>query len=248
MFSRQLFLAISALAMFALVVLLPVSAQFVNPDLDDVLDNPQEYVGKTVTIEGEVDRVYSNSTFAIEDDADLFGEDHILVITVSPNATVSNLDSDDMEATVGSLKEGKLVRATGTIRMFDRTALETDFGTMALGDLPAEFDSSRPVLIIGAQERAAAVITEEETEITEAAPLPVPEPTPEVEEMDTEEVEAPVEEYEVEEPEEPAPVEEAEEEPDMEEGETLPATATGLPLLALIGLASITLGFVARRR
>jgi hypothetical protein len=250
MFSKISFFGVAATVMFALFAIVPLSAQFMNPTVDDVLDNPSEYLNKEVTLEGEVDRVYSDRTFAMEDDADVFGEDHILIISVMPTVAVANLDDNDMEVTnINDLKEGKLVRASGVVRMFDRAALETEFGTLSVGELPANFDSSRPVLILGAREYLASKVVTEEEELVAELPEPV---APEIE-TDTAPDMEPVEPEPVEPVEEAAPVEE---EPVMEqdtpadttETEELPRTATGLPLVGLIGFFSTALGLALRRR
>ncbi|MBI4471793.1 MAG: hypothetical protein HY646_03930, partial [Acidobacteria bacterium] len=128
-------------------------------------------------------------------------------------------------------------------------ALESEFGSLNLTGIPDRFDASTPVLVMGAREFAtsrATALTQEETAVIEPAPLPETEIETDMEpEVDTDVYETvPAEPMEPAEDLEPA----LPEDEDMEEGETLPATATGLPLLALIGLASITLGFVARRR
>jgi hypothetical protein len=42
--------------------------------VDDVLDDPQHYVRQELTLEGEIDHIYSSTTFAMEDDQDLIGD------------------------------------------------------------------------------------------------------------------------------------------------------------------------------
>lgn len=236
-----------------------------NPTVDHVLDHPEDFEGQEVTLEGEIDHIYSPTTFAIEDDQDLFGEDQILAVSVMPVATRSTcatvseecpgqakvsekpscLDCPSHEAREkpsentpcgvtgnqsttttktttttttstnpdlspipavevvrlhdGEWDEGKLVSATGTIRMFDCAALQQEFGTIDWGSAPLEKFEGQPVLIIGARQYLAlkqqptpeevAVVTEEEKvevpepapappPVVEPAPAPVPEPAP----------------------------------------------------------------------
>jgi len=253
-----------------------------NPTVDDVLDEPQDYVGQEVTLQGEIDHIYSPTTFAIEDDQDLFGEDQILVVSVMPVATrpaatnatkdccadnancphkeaTRNCDSTSSQSTRttttttssdlspipavevvqlhdGEWDEGKLVSATGTICMFDRAALEQQFGTIDWGSAPLDTFEGQPVLVIGAQQYTAmkqrqapeelAVVIIEEEKVPEPAPAPPPvvEPAPE-----------------------PAPIPEAAPEPTPAPMETLPRTASPLSAIGLTGLLSLLAGFGFRK-
>lgn len=246
--------------MFALVAIIPVSAQFMNPDVDDVLDNPSEYVNKEIVVESEVDRVLSDNAFVLEDDADVFGEDHLLVISVSPDRTVNNLD-DESEVSISSLKEGKIAQVSGQIRMFNRAELEREFGTLNLGTIDEyNFDESQPVLVMGAREHAAAalVIEEEITEVPSTTDEEVyTEPSmddSDMEPMETEPVE-PVEPEIDQDTDVDADIDaDVDTDVDQDTGtmgttddsERLPATATGLPAVGLIGMLSMALGFAIR--
>ena len=222
--------------------------------VDDILDDPQHYVGEEVVLEGEIDHIYSTTTLAMEDDQDLIGDDQILIISVMPTGATPAAQtstgaaaSDDDLAPVpaveavrlvdGEYKEGKIVAATGTIRMFDRAALEQEFGNLDLGSATAAEFENKPVLLMGARqyaelkqkqvEQQAAVTppAQPEAEVTEPAPATEP-PTPEPEER----AEA--------EPQEPA----AEPEPTTEIAEALPRTASPFPALGLAGLLSLLAG------
>jgi hypothetical protein len=250
MFSKNLFIGACAAMMFALVAIVPVSAQFMNPDVDDVLDNPSEFVNKDVTLEGEVDKVYSDRVFAIEDDADIFGEDHILAISVLPNTMIQDLDRK-ITVAISDLKEGKIARASGTIRMFDRAALESEFGAFNVTNLPANFDASQPVLIIGAREYLAQkrreALDAEQVAALPPPPAPMPERMPETLPTEQPTVEEPAQTTQVEEPvvDDVATEDEA---PAMNEETALPKTASPIPFLGLLGAASLAAGFVLRRR
>jgi hypothetical protein len=242
-----------------------------NPTVDNVLDHPERYVGQEVTLEGEIDHIYSPTTFAMEDDQDLIGDDQILMISVMPVATRSTTTtkngnesttttvsvSRDMTAIPAvevvrlverKFDEGKIVSATGMIRMFDRAALEQEFGTIDFGSAPLDKFKGEPVLVIGARQYAelkqqpepeqVAAVVKEETTITQPVPEPevvVPAPAPEP---------APIPEAAPEAAPEPQPQEPAAVEPAQEE--SLPRTASPIPAVGLTGLLSLLVGLGIR--
>jgi hypothetical protein len=217
-----------------------------NPTVDDVLDDPTHYEGEVVTLEGEVDRVYKSSLFFMEDDQDLFGEDQILILSVMP----------DEVRVDGELSEGKLVRATGTVRMMNRSQLEQEFGPLDWSGIDAQRLSKleadqEPVLIMGATEFAARRVRQEEAA---AAPV-VPEPPapPEIAPVEPPETIVEPEPQPAPEPVEPGistqePVDQpaAQDETLGRDTQGLPATATPLPLVALTGLLSLMTGLGIR--
>jgi hypothetical protein len=238
MLSNWIKYSLLTVVVVGLVFTLPAVAQKIGsspkqyshlPTVKQVLDHPDRYIGQELTLDGEVDDVFSPAAFAVENDNNIFfwGEGRVLVLSVWPAATVSR----------GELREGKYVEATGTLRWFNRAELEREFGTIDFGTTPMnKFDSQDPVLIMGAREFAAnqrTVVIEEAVVIPPPAPAPepvveaAPPPPPPVEP-------APAPEPVVEPPPAPAPAPE------------LPRTATPLPLLALAGLFSMAAGFGMR--
>jgi hypothetical protein len=235
-----------------------------NPNTDDVLDHPNLYAGREATLEGRVDHIYSPTTFAMQDNYDLIGGDRILMISVMPagaksGATVTTgRDADTPTPAIelvqrlqNDFKEGKIIRATGTVRMFDRAALEQEFGTIDFGSTPLDKFNNQPVLLLGAREYAmfqqrkqaeqqAQVITPPPAPAPppEAAPPPpapvppAPEPAPPAPEVQP----TP----------EPAPAIAPEPEPPVQTQPTLPRTATPMPLIALTGLMALALGMGIR--
>jgi hypothetical protein len=190
--------------------------------VDDVLDDPDKYVGRLVTLEGEIDHIRSGSTFVMEDDQDLFGEDHLLIVSIMSGVTAD-----------GEMEEGKLVRATGVIRYFDRAGLEREFGTLDLGIDSLDEFANQPVLVMGTREYAAAHQPQQTAAVIEPAPLEPPAfvPEPFVEP-------APIPEPEKVEP--PPPVY-------LKPEEVLPTTGSPLPGVGLAGALSLLLGFALRR-
>jgi hypothetical protein len=224
--------------------------------VDDVLDDPQHFVGEELTLEGEVDHIFSATMFAMEDDQDLIGDDQILMMSVMPAGAVrtstgtgtSNQGTNPVPAVEvvelidGEFREGKLVRATGTIRMFDRAALEREFGTIDFGSASLDEFENEPVLVMGARQFAELQGQRVEQQVV-VIPPPAPAPEPEVIEP---EIAEPAPEVAP-----PAPVPEelpaAEPEPTFEEEEALPQTATPLPAIGLAGLLSVLAGLGIRR-
>jgi hypothetical protein len=103
-----------------------------SAEVHDVIDNPCDYLNREVIVQSEVDRVLSDRSFVLETDNQVFGEDHLLVISGSPDCTVYNLD-DEAEVPIGSLDEGDEAQASGVVRMFNRSELERNYGTLDLG-------------------------------------------------------------------------------------------------------------------
>ena len=223
--------------------------------VDDILDDPQHYVGEEVTLEGEIDHIYSTTVLAMEDDQDLIGEDQILILSVMPvgaasaaRASTGAATSDDLKAVPavevvrlvdGEYREGKIVEATGTIRMFDRATLEQEFGHLDLGSATAaEFDN-KPVLVMGA--RQYADLRQRQVEQQAAVIPPVSQPKPQVTEParpPEPALESTAPEPVTAEPQEPV----AEPEPSEEIAEALPRTATPLPAVGLAGFLSLLAG------
>ncbi len=102
--------------------------------VDDIKDKPLQYVGRTMTVAGEVDKVFADNTFEIEGDG-IIWEKKLLVLTKSPVkfGPTSVRDDDDV-----------VVR--GTIKQMAPAALEAELGR----DLPAEVEqkyADQPVLV-----------------------------------------------------------------------------------------------------
>src|SRR5436190_12647363 len=84
-----------------------------NIKLDTVLNHPENYFGKTVTVEGEMHRTFSDKVFSIEDD-DFLRDDDLLIITNSSKSEVAKPVKE-------SIAEGKDVCVTGVIQPFHRS-------------------------------------------------------------------------------------------------------------------------------
>jgi len=238
-----------------------------NPNTDDVLDYPNLYKGRVVTLEGRVDNLYSPTTFAMQDNYDLIQSDRILMISVMPvgakvttTTTTTTTPTTTTTTTIAEAERlkpvpavemvqllqngfsrGKIIRATGTVRMFDRAALEQEFGPIDFGSTPLEKYANEPVLVLGANEFAQ--FQQQNRVVQEAAVIPPP-PAPEVvESAPRPEAPLPAPEPEV----QPAPAPQiAQAEPEVTTPTRLPKTASPFPLLGFGGLLALFAGLWIR--
>lgn len=116
--------------------------------LDDLEDNAQKYIGKTVSVDAEIEEVYGPRVFTIDESnwGDLEGE--ILVYVPTTLAAL--------------VKENDRVTITGTVKPFVRAEVEREWGWLGL-DPEVEIElSKKPVLvasrIVGGDNNVAMVI------------------------------------------------------------------------------------------
>jgi hypothetical protein len=205
--------------------------------LGDMLNHAEDYLGKTITVDGEMHRQFTDKVFTIEDDGFIQDRD-MLVISVSPMA-------ESVIPLEGSFDRGKKVRVTGVLRPYDRGKLECLYGPLALESREGHSFTKNPVLIIGYKEppkRAAANLPPIERSKSAAA-LPTLTPPAAPETVAPAAPAAP--ETAAGTPETPAPA--AKEKP-----AELPRTAGELQLIGLTGgmslLAASIIHFSGRRR
>jgi hypothetical protein len=102
-------------------------------DLSDLEKNPAKYLGKTLTVNGEVDAVLGPKLFEIDEPNWVDPDREVLVYTDAPLAAL--VDENDR------------VTVTGTLMPFAEVKLERDWGFSSLGpDVKAKI-STRPVLV-----------------------------------------------------------------------------------------------------
>ena len=125
------------------------NAQGTPVQIDDLEENPGQYIGKTVSVDAEVEEVFGPRIFTIDERnwGDLDGE--VLVFVPSPLAA---LVRDDDRITV-----------TGTLKRFVEVELDKEWGWLGLDDKELEVElSKRPVLvasrIVGGNNSAALVL------------------------------------------------------------------------------------------
>ncbi|MBF2005210.1 MAG: hypothetical protein IGS49_07000 [Chlorogloeopsis fritschii C42_A2020_084] len=104
----------------------------------EISEQPQKYYNKVIAVPAEVERIYSPSAFALEDDT-LLGDNPLLVLVT------------DQIKEKAPIKQGERIVATGTLRPFVVTELERDYNfgwnQQLRGQLEKEYNT-RPVLIV----------------------------------------------------------------------------------------------------
>ena len=186
--------------------------------LDTVLNHPNDYFGKTVTVEGEMHRTFSDRVFSIEDD-DFLRDDDLLIITNASKAEVVKPVKD-------SIEEGEDVCVTGVIQPFHRTEMESKFGPLNIESRASHYKEGSAVMIIERAKQEAAATLDREKPLSTPEAEPVTEPAPNQLETKSQETKS----------EEPS----RESQPAVTDNErNLPATASPLPLIGLSGALSL---------
>jgi hypothetical protein len=194
--------------------------------LDTLIEDQEQYYGKTVTVEGEMHRIFTDHVFTIEDD-DFLRDDDVLIISDVPRAQA-------VDALEDSIEPGKDVRVTGFVHKYDKAQLECLYGPLNTESREGHSFTKSPVLIV-----------QKLSEVATAAPEPVPAPLPEFEAAEPAPAPEPAELAPAEPAAELEPAAEPEaaatpEEADVDQqNDALPATASGIPMIGLLGLLSL---------
>lgn len=114
----------------------------------DLVGNPQRYVGQTVTVEADVEEVWTPYAFSLDEDAPLAGGVDRDLLVFSPKA--ANL------AAIDDRWIDNRARVTGTVRTMSVVELEREIGWDLDPELEAELEDVRPVLIASTVARADA--------------------------------------------------------------------------------------------
>ncbi|MDB9528449.1 hypothetical protein PN498_20830 [Oscillatoria sp. CS-180] len=104
------------------------------PDPDDINERPEDYYGKRIAVEGEVDLVMSDNVITLDEEV-LFGEEDLLV--VSPDTAIA-------------YPQGEEVVVTGTLRPFVYAEFDRDYELTWDIELQQEVEAeyeSRPVFV-----------------------------------------------------------------------------------------------------
>jgi hypothetical protein len=151
--------------------------------LDDLIDKQDQFIGKIVTVEGEMHRIFSERVFTIEDD-DLLRDDDVLIISDVPRQQA-------VVALENSIDPGKNVRVTGFVHKYDQKELECLYGPLQTESREGHSFTKSPVLIVqrvqaaeaqapsevpqglaAAEEREAQAPAPERAPVEQAAALP----------------------------------------------------------------------------
>lgn len=103
------------------------------PTTEQVAERPVQYLGKELTLIGEVDEVYGDRAFELEGDGWI--DDSLLVLTRSP-----------VRLSGGMLKDDDRVSVTGTVRSFMVAELERELGWDLTPELEIEWRSKNALV------------------------------------------------------------------------------------------------------
>jgi len=185
--------------------------------LDTVLNHPEDYFGKTVTVEGEMHRTFSEKVFSIEDD-DFLRDDDLLIITNSSKADV-------VKPVKESIEEGEDVCVTGVIKPFHRAEMESQFGPLNIESRAGHYPEGSPVMIIESAKADTASTFDRDKPLTASEAQPVAEPVPG--ELESKSAESSTSTSEV------------SREREAGTRNELPATGSPIPLIGVTGLLSM---------
>src|SRR5947207_1842685 len=148
----------TTIAMLALLIFsVSVSAQE-SVTVDKIVNHPDQYLGKTVTLQTEMGEVYGSNVAAIEN-KEFFNKRKMLVVSSSPL----------QEIVPKPISEENKVQLTGEVRMFNADELKQEFGITLSQDVQDKF-KDKPVLIIKKQVvEQKAQIEQQPAEITPTA-------------------------------------------------------------------------------
>jgi hypothetical protein len=114
--------------------LIPVGVDQILDGNDDIDENPSAFVGRNVITWGEVTRILSSNAFILDYGGGFLGmlNNKILVLQPSLGATPLTL--------------GNRMEVIGTIRLFNRSQLESELGASLSKDLFQDYQN-KPVLV-----------------------------------------------------------------------------------------------------
>ena len=118
----------------------PNADQPIVVSMMELRSNAAMYYGKTVTVDGELHRMFTDKVFTIEGGD--FGHDFdVLIVSTAPKADV-------LTPLEGSLEPDKDVRVTGVVAPYDRGGLECAYGPLNVESHEGSSFTKSPVLII----------------------------------------------------------------------------------------------------
>jgi hypothetical protein len=161
----------STFFVFSLIVFncMTANAQGMTTTVDDITDNPNQFIGKTVTVTAEVEEVLSSQIVVIEDD-EIFQEE-MLVLSASPISSI----------VLSPVKENDDSTFTGVVRIFNANELHEELG-LNFDEKQIKKYSGKPVLILSPQTTVSTAVIEEKTEVETTKVEQEPEPEPEKQE------------------------------------------------------------------
>lgn len=117
----------------------------------DLLKSPAEYIGKTVSISGEVDRIFGPRSFTVGGEE--FGQS-LLIVSEDSIAPVGGRTAEIPAA------ENDIVQVTGVVRRFDSTAFRKKYDVQLPSDAVSEFQGHPVVAALqGSQAMHGVVVS-----------------------------------------------------------------------------------------
>ena len=110
-----------------------VGKEAAKVDLDELEDKPEKFLGKTVTVEGEVDRILGPHLFTIDERNWADPERELPVVVPDPFAAIVRTDAP--------------VRVTGTVQKIPIAQIEKEYGFLRNDPKIRAEVETRPVLV-----------------------------------------------------------------------------------------------------
>jgi hypothetical protein len=105
----------------------------------DIMDNPTQYIGDTVTVEADVEEVLGTYAFVLdEDDPIAGGIDNDLMVFSAKSAMLADIDDQWLN---------NRVRVTGVVRQATVAEIEREVEWDLTPDVETKVDGTKPVLI-----------------------------------------------------------------------------------------------------
>lgn len=123
----------------AAVIPMPLEAATEGITITDITGNPGGYLGKQVTVRGEVEEVVHPQVFSLDEDVPLAGgvDNDLLVVSSAQSAPA-----------VTEAMKGEVLTVAGTVRAFITAEIERKYGLGLDPELVVEYEG-RPVIIAG---------------------------------------------------------------------------------------------------
>lgn len=107
----------------------------IAPEPGEIAANPSQYYGQTLAVTGEIETVYGENTFTLDED-ELFGGQDLLVVVTNP--------------TEASIQDNETVAVTGELLAFTVADFERDYDLTWDLDIQKQLEAeytNRPVLV-----------------------------------------------------------------------------------------------------
>lgn len=107
----------------------------IAPEPGEITSDPTQYYGQTLAVTGEVEDIYGDNVFSLDED-ELFGANDLLVLVTSPSEAV---------------QDNETVAAIGELRSFVVADIERDYDLTWDLDVQQELEAEyrdRPVLVV----------------------------------------------------------------------------------------------------